>query len=195
VVRASAHRRRRWYGSLIARQANGSGFTHMGNRYCDPTNGRFTQEDPLRLAGGSSSTGSPTGILNYSDPFELCPIPHPVAEAVCAVAVRASVFWLTRGAPAVAAAGAASTGLSAPAARVAGGVGAGARATGYVYRGLAAADNTAVGLVARAPGAGNTPISHVAGQRASQWISTTKSPEIAEQLFGQHGVAGSTWAR
>jgi hypothetical protein len=30
--------------------------------------------------------------------------------------------------------------------------------------------------------------SHVAGQRASQWISTTRSLETALGRFGQHGV-------
>jgi hypothetical protein len=42
--------------------------------------------------------------------------------------------------------------------------------------------------MARAPGAGNSVASHVAGQRASQWISTTKSLEVAQSRFGQHGV-------
>ncbi|HTV42882.1 MAG TPA: DUF6531 domain-containing protein [Candidatus Sulfotelmatobacter sp.] len=57
-----------------------------------------------------------------------------------------------------------------------------------LYRGLAEGESIAGGLVARAPGAGNDVISHVAGQRASQWISTTKSLEIAQQRFGQYGV-------
>lgn len=153
------------------------------NRYYDPLTGRFTQTDPIGIAGGLNVYGFGEGDpVNFSDPFGLLPC-GPLAP-LCA---RVVVFLLGRVAPAVATAGAASTGLSAPAGRLAGG-GAGARATGYVYRGLAAADNTAVGLMARAPGAGNTPVSHVAGQRISQWISTTRSLEVADEVFGQHGV-------
>jgi uncharacterized protein RhaS with RHS repeats len=148
--------------------------------------GQFTQEDPIGLAGGLNLYGYANGDpVNFSDPFGLCVGP---ATALAPLCLRAAVFILGRAGPAIAAAGAASTGLSTSAPRVVGGAGAGVRATGHVYRGLAPADNTAVGLVARAPGAGNTPISHVAGQRTSQWISTTKSPEIADQVFGQYGV-------
>lgn len=57
-----------------------------------------------------------------------------------------------------------------------------------MYRGLAAGDDPALGLTARAPGIGNTPASHVAGARQSQWISTTRSRQIAEDVFGKHGV-------
>ena len=59
---------------------------------------------------------------------------------------------------------------------------------GFVYRGLAKGEDTSTGIRARAPDAGNSITSHVAGQRASQWISTTKSIEIAQQRFGQFGV-------
>jgi RHS repeat-associated protein len=45
--------------------------------------------------------------------------------------------------------------------------------TNVVYRGLAQGEDPTTGLRARAPGAGNSPVSHVAGQRQSQWISTT----------------------
>jgi RHS repeat-associated protein len=62
------------------------------------------------------------------------------------------------------------------------------QAGNIVYRGIAAGENPAAGLMARAPGAGNSVASHVAGQRASQWISTTKSLEVAQSRFGQHGV-------
>ena len=65
----------------------------------------------------------------------------------------------------------------------------GALAEGTIlYRGLAEGENIVGGLVARAPGAGNGVIAHVAGQRASQWISSTKSLEIAQQRFGQFGI-------
>jgi RHS repeat-associated protein len=58
----------------------------------------------------------------------------------------------------------------------------------FVYRGLAQGEDISAGLTARVPGAGNTPISHVAGQRASQWISTTKSLAIAQEKYGQNGI-------
>jgi hypothetical protein len=58
----------------------------------------------------------------------------------------------------------------------------------FVYRGLAQGEDAASGLIARVPGAGNTPISHVAGQRASEWISTTKSEAIALEKFSENGV-------
>ncbi len=46
----------------------------------------------------------------------------------------------------------------------------------------------AAGLTARVPGAGNSPISHVAGKRDTQWISTTKDMDTAMEKYGQHGV-------
>jgi RHS repeat-associated protein len=57
-----------------------------------------------------------------------------------------------------------------------------------VYRGLAAGEDPAVGLFARAPGAGNSVASHVGGKQATEWISTTKSLEVATSRFGQNGV-------
>ena len=58
----------------------------------------------------------------------------------------------------------------------------------FVYRGLAKNENIAVGLFARSPGLGNSPISHVAGKAATQWISTTKSLSVAMNKFGEFGV-------
>jgi len=57
-----------------------------------------------------------------------------------------------------------------------------------LYRGLAKGESIENGLVARLPDAGNSEISHVAGQRASQWISTTKSRTIAFEKYGENGV-------
>ena len=58
-----------------------------------------------------------------------------------------------------------------------------------VYRGLAAGENPAAGLVARAPNAtGVSPVSHVAGKVRSPWISTTKSLQVARSKYGQNGV-------
>jgi hypothetical protein len=61
-------------------------------------------------------------------------------------------------------------------------------APNIVYRGLAAGEDAAAGLVARAPEAGNSIASHVAGARASQWISTTRSLDVATRRFGANGV-------
>ncbi|MFQ5705771.1 MAG: RHS repeat-associated core domain-containing protein, partial [Gemmatimonadales bacterium] len=48
---------------------------YMRNRYYDPATGRFTQEDPIGLAGGLNLYGFANGDpINFSDPFGLCPI-------------------------------------------------------------------------------------------------------------------------
>ena len=57
-----------------------------------------------------------------------------------------------------------------------------------VYRGLGPGDDITKGLFARAPGAGNSPLSHVAGKILSQWISTTKSFTIARLKYGTINV-------
>jgi len=44
------------------------------NRYYDPASGRFTQVDPIGLAGGLNAYGFGGGDpVSYSDPFGLCP--------------------------------------------------------------------------------------------------------------------------
>lgn len=62
------------------------------------------------------------------------------------------------------------------------------REANYVYRGLAKGEDVANGLTARLPSAGNTPIGHVAGKRATQWISTSKSETTALEKYGANGV-------
>ena len=44
------------------------------------------------------------------------------------------------------------------------------------------------GISARNPNAQNTPQSHVAGKKDSQWISTTKSEQIAKIKYNKSGV-------
>jgi hypothetical protein len=93
----------------------------------------------------------------------------------------------------VAAEAAGEAAAAAGAAEAAGAAGAAEGVSGganIVYRGLAAGENPAVGLTARAPGIGNSVASHVAGARSSQWISTTRSLDIATERFGQNGVVG-----
>jgi RHS repeat-associated protein len=42
----------RWLGSLTTDQKDATGTLYRRNRYYDPVTGRFTQEDPIGLAGG-----------------------------------------------------------------------------------------------------------------------------------------------
>ncbi len=63
-----------WMGSLIGEQTDASGQQYKRNRYYDPVTGRFTQEDPIGLAGGVNAYGFAGGDpVSYSDPFGLCP--------------------------------------------------------------------------------------------------------------------------
>jgi RHS repeat-associated protein len=69
-----------WIGSLPANGQDGTGQLYRRNRYYDPASGRFTQEDPLGLAGGLNLYGFAGGDpVNFSDPFGLCP-PKTLAE-------------------------------------------------------------------------------------------------------------------
>lgn len=69
-----------WFGNLIANKADQSGLQYMRNRYYDPKTGRFTQEDPIGLAGGLNLYGFANGDpVNFSDPFGLCPWCIPIA--------------------------------------------------------------------------------------------------------------------
>lgn len=64
-----------WFGDLIRGQTDGSGYQYRRNRYYDPRTGRFTQEDPIGLAGGLNAYGYAEGDpVTYSDPFGLCTI-------------------------------------------------------------------------------------------------------------------------
>jgi len=61
-----------WHGTLLDGKNDGSGFRYMRNRYYDPLTGRFTQEDPIGLAGGVNLYGFANGDpINFSDPFGL----------------------------------------------------------------------------------------------------------------------------
>lgn len=80
-----------WYGDLSQGQLDASGKMYMRNRYYDPVTGRFTQEDPIGLAGGTNLYGFGGGDpVNFSDPFGLCTIGkdcwHAFVEA-------AKSFW------------------------------------------------------------------------------------------------------
>jgi RHS repeat-associated protein len=63
-----------FFGSYLLGQRDGTGQIYKVNRYYDPRTGRFTQEDPLGLAGGLNLYGFASGDpVNLSDPFGLCP--------------------------------------------------------------------------------------------------------------------------
>jgi RHS repeat-associated protein len=62
-----------WLGSVLTDQRDPSGFLYRRNRYYDPMAGRFTQPDPIGLAGGINLYGfSGADPANFSDPFGLC---------------------------------------------------------------------------------------------------------------------------
>ncbi|CAA9297525.1 MAG: hypothetical protein AVDCRST_MAG68-145, partial [uncultured Gemmatimonadetes bacterium] len=65
-----------WFGNLIGGMRTASGQLYKRNRYYDPQTGRFTQEDPIGLAGGINLYGFANGDpVSYSDPYGLCPQP------------------------------------------------------------------------------------------------------------------------
>ncbi|MFE0047508.1 DUF6531 domain-containing protein [Streptomyces albireticuli] len=68
---------------------------------------------------------------------------------------------------------------------------------GIVFRSLAKGEDPAVGLMARSPDSTEvTPLSHVAGKRASPWISTTKLPQTAFEKYNKgNGVVAIDLSR
>lgn len=63
-----------WHGTLIEDKQDATGTHFRRNRYYDPGTGRFTQEDPIGLAGGLNVYGYAAGDpANYADPYGLCP--------------------------------------------------------------------------------------------------------------------------
>lgn len=71
-----------WWGNIIRGQADASGLQYMRNRYYDPKTGRFTQQDPIGLAGGLNLYGYAGGDpVNFSDPFGLKATPMDATSA------------------------------------------------------------------------------------------------------------------
>jgi RHS repeat-associated protein len=63
-----------WHGTLLEDKQDATGTHYRRARYYDPNTGRFTQEDPIGLAGGMNLYGFAGGDpVNFSDPFGLCP--------------------------------------------------------------------------------------------------------------------------
>ena len=66
-----------WLGSLVENKHDSGlngGLTYRRNRYLDGKTGRFSQLDPIGLAGGLNSYGYANGDpVSFADPFGLCP--------------------------------------------------------------------------------------------------------------------------
>jgi len=61
-----------WTGSLMQDNQDASGLMYRRNRFYDPKSGRFTQEDPIGLAGGVNAYGFAEGDpVSYGDPYGL----------------------------------------------------------------------------------------------------------------------------
>jgi len=72
-----------WTGNLISAREDGSSLQYRRNRYYDPGTGRFTQQDPIGLAGGMNAYGFAGGDpVNFSDPFGLCPWTECLAQGL-----------------------------------------------------------------------------------------------------------------
>ena len=99
--------RSNWFGSLIQGMTDGSGYIYQRNRYLNPSNGTFTQVDPIGLAGGLNVYGFANGDpITYSDPFGLCvlnlPCPRGFVNAVAGFGDGASFGlsgWIRRNTP------------------------------------------------------------------------------------------------
>jgi len=64
-----------WWGTLLRGKQDATGTQYRRNRYVDPGTGRFTQEDPIGLAGGLNLYGFAGGDpINFGDAFGLCKV-------------------------------------------------------------------------------------------------------------------------
>ena len=74
VLERSKVRNSGWHGTLLEDKRDDAGTYYRRNRYYDPATNRFTQEDPIGLAGGLNAYGFADGDpVTYSDPYGLCP--------------------------------------------------------------------------------------------------------------------------
>jgi RHS repeat-associated protein len=61
-----------WLGNVLEDPHDASGLLYRRNRYYNPQTARFTQEDPIGLAGGMNAYGFANGDpATYSDPYGL----------------------------------------------------------------------------------------------------------------------------
>jgi RHS repeat-associated protein len=94
-ARQSAPAPNKWLGSLVTEGRDATGTLYRRNRYYDPVSGRFTQEDPIGLAGGLNLYGYAAGDpINFSDPFGTCPCLLAVPIASGGIKLAAAVTAL-----------------------------------------------------------------------------------------------------
>jgi RHS repeat-associated protein len=91
-----------WHGTLIDDKKDAVGTHYRRNRYYDPKSGRFTQEDPIGLAGGLNLYGFANGDpVNFSDPFGLatCPpvCPFPILAGGGGLLAGGPLGWAAAG--------------------------------------------------------------------------------------------------
>jgi RHS repeat-associated protein len=73
-----------WNGSLVDGMRDASGQKYMRNRFYDPQSARFTQEDPIGIAGGLNVYGFGGGDpVGYSDPYGLKSCPDDENKEEC----------------------------------------------------------------------------------------------------------------
>jgi RHS repeat-associated protein len=86
------YRQPTWNGTLLDQKRDGSQLLFKRNRYYDPATGRFTQEDPIGLAGGMNLYGFASGDpINSSDPFGLIVWPLWVIRGALWIGARLGI--------------------------------------------------------------------------------------------------------
>jgi RHS repeat-associated protein len=89
-----------WWGTLLDLKEDGTGTFFRRNRYMDPATGRFTQEDPIGLAGGLNLYGFAGGDpVTFSDPFGLCQQPKGLKEGQVGICIETFINGPSRGVP------------------------------------------------------------------------------------------------
>ncbi|MCD4751015.1 MAG: RHS domain-containing protein, partial [Thermoanaerobaculales bacterium] len=184
-----------------------TGLSYMRARYYNPHLGRFLSVDPIGGSlGGSQSWNRYSYVLNnpvkYTDPTGAVveTVWDAANVAIGGASLVANIAAGNVGGALLDAAGLAVdvTAMATP--FVPGGAGTAIKAlraadkasdgTRTVFRALRKGEDAAKGLVARAPGVGNSPASHVAGKKASQFISASKSEDVARAINSAGDNAG-----
>ena len=81
-----------WWGDLLQGASNSSGIQYLRNRYFDAARGRFTQQDPIGLAGGMNLYGFASGDpVNFADPMGLCERPKGLKKGQVGICVEAFI--------------------------------------------------------------------------------------------------------